>query len=107
MQRMEDLDMETTAVSRFRKLLHEQLPQLRTRYGVASLGIFGSYLRNQQGNDSDLDVLVTFADVPSLFRLVELENCLSDLLGIKVDLVLKDNLKPHVGARVLAEVLPV
>lgn len=94
-------------LSRFRDLLRRQLPALRERYGVRTLGLFGSYVRQENRPDSDLDVLVTFDTTPGLFRLVELENYLSDLVGVKVDLVLKESLKPHIGRRILEEVVPV
>jgi hypothetical protein len=89
-----------------RPLLRHLVPGLRRQYKLASLGIFGSYVRNEQRADSDLDLLVTFDEPPSLLKLIELENHLSDALGVKVDLVLKDSLKPHIGKQVLAEVLP-
>jgi predicted nucleotidyltransferase len=83
------------------------LPELSERYRVSSLGLFGSYVRGTQRTDSDLDVLVTFDELPSLFRLIELENELSDQLGVKVDLVLRDSLKPRIGERIRREVVPV
>jgi hypothetical protein len=52
-----------------------------------------------------LDILVTFHELPSLIKFVELENYLTDILGIKVDLVLKDSLKPEIGKRILSEVI--
>jgi hypothetical protein len=80
---------------------------LAARYGVASLGLFGSFVRRENGQDSDLDILVSFAHAPGLLRFVELENYLTDLLGLKVDLVMRESLKPHLGQRVLSEVVPV
>jgi predicted nucleotidyltransferase len=94
-------------LSQTRSLLHQQLPLLAERYAVSSLGLFGSRVRGDHRADSDLDVLVTFRTNPSLLRLVELENYLSDLLGLKVDLVLQDALKPRLSRRILAEVVPV
>ena len=94
-------------VTSLREILRRQLPSLAHRYHVASLGLFGSYVHHENRPDSDLDVLVTFSQAPSLFRLIELENHLSDLLGIKVDLVMRDALKPQIGQRILAEVVPV
>jgi uncharacterized protein len=90
----------------FRGMLRQHLPSLAHRYNVASLGLFGSYVRQENRPDSDLDVLVTFSETPSLLRLVELENHLSDLLGVKVDLVMRDDLKPQIGRQILAEVVP-
>jgi len=90
------------------RILREELPQLRERYGVRSLGIFGSYLRGEQGRCSDLDVLVEFDERPlTLLGFVGLENYLSDLIGAKVDLVEKSTLKPAIGRRILEEVRPV
>jgi predicted nucleotidyltransferase len=95
------------SVGRIRHMLREQLPFLATRYGVTTLGLFGSYLRGTQRPDSDLDVLVTFDELPSLLRLIDLENYLTDLLGVKVDLVLRDSLKPAIGENILREVVPI
>ncbi len=95
------------SIDQCRGLLHDQLPLLRERWNVTSLGLFGSRLRNDARPDSDLDVLVSFQRPTSLLRLVELEQYLSDLLGLKVDLVLRDALKPRIGRRILAEAVPV
>ncbi len=87
--------------------LHQRLPELTEQYNVATLEIFGSYVRHEQRKDSDLDILVTFSKPPSLFKFVRLENYLSDLLDVKVDLVMKDSLKPAIGKHILREVVPV
>lgn len=94
-------------IDELRKILRQHLPLLEERYGVASLGLFGSYVRREAGPESDLDVLVRFRRTPGLIRFVELENYLSDLLGVRVDLVMAEALKPGIGRRVLAEVVPV
>ena len=80
-------------------------PYLQEHYRVEELGIFGSYVRGEQTADSDVDVLVEFSRVPSLLRFINLENYLSDRLGLKVDLVHKKGLKPRLGKRILAEVV--
>ena len=89
------------------EILREQRSRLVEQYNVATLEIFGSHVRHEERKDSDLDVLVTFTKAPSLLKFVRLENQLSDLLGIKVDLVMKDSLKPAIGKNILREVLPV
>ena len=91
-------------IDELRRILRQHLPLLRQRYGVESLGVFGSYLRGEAGPGSDLDLLVRFHQTPGLIRFVELENYLSDLLGLRVDLVMAEALKPNIGQRVLAEV---
>ena len=84
------------------------LPDLRARYGVRALGVFGSYARGDQAPGSDLDLLVEFDERPlSLFEFVRLENELSDALGLEVDLVEKRALKPHIGRYILREVVRV
>ncbi len=94
-------------ITQIQSLLQEQLPVLAKRYAVTSLALFGSYVRRENRPDSDLDVLVSFAVTPSLLRFIELENYLSDLLGVKVDLVMPDTLKPQIGKKILQEVVPI
>jgi len=83
--------------------LREHLPELRKRYGVNEIWLFGSYLRSEQRKRSDLDVLVEFNRVPSLFEFVRLERYLSELLSVKVDLGMKSALKPAIGHHILEE----
>ena len=83
--------------------LRARLPELSVQYGVSSLELFGSYARGDQGRGSDLDVLVEFDRTPSLFEFVGLQDHLSDLLGIKVDLVMKDALKPDLAPFILED----
>ena len=76
--------------------LKQHIPKLKEEYQVNQLGMFGSYVRNEQTAASDLDLLVTFEIKPSLFKFIELENYLSDLLDVKVDLVMESALKPQI-----------
>ena len=95
-------------LARIRSVLGLHLPELRRQYGVQSLGLFGSYVRGDQRPGSDLDLLVEFDDKRlSLLDFIALENYLSDLLGVKVDLVEKDALKPAIGRHILREVVPI
>ena len=95
------------SIAELRDVLRQHLPLLKERYGVASLGLFGSYVRREAGPESDLDVLVRFRRTPGLIRFIELENYLSDLLGVRVDLVMAEALKSAIGRQVLAEVEPI
>jgi predicted nucleotidyltransferase len=90
-----------------RQTLRTHLPELRERYSVRALWLFGSYVRGEQRKRSDLDVLVEFDRAPTFFEFIDLEDHLSDLLGMKVDLVMKSALKQAIGQRILAEVVPV
>ena len=56
-------------------------------YNPIKVGIFGSYARGENNKNSDLDILVEFRNSPSLLTIIRIENELSDILGIKVDLV--------------------
>ena len=89
------------------EILRRQLPMLTERYSVDKLEVFVSYVRSEQNKDSDLDILITFKEVPSLLTFLAIENYLSDLLGVKVDLVMKDSLKPKIGKQILREAIPV
>jgi predicted nucleotidyltransferase len=88
-----------------KKKLRELLPILRERFSIKRIGIFGSYVRGEQRRGSDLDILVDFYETVDLFQLVELEDFLSDELGVKVDLVLQNDLKPRIKDRILGEVV--
>ena len=92
-------------VAEIKKLLELNKSELRVRYGVKDIGIFGSYVREEQTETSDIDVLVEFEKPIGLLEFVGLKNHLSDLLGVKVDLVMKKALKPRIGDRILNEVV--
>lgn len=84
-------------------LLENQRESLR-QFGVRELGIFGSFARNEQRPDSDVDVLVdlkreTFRDFIGLLSFLE------KLFGRKVDLVMKDSIKPIIRDRILRETI--
>jgi hypothetical protein len=86
-------------------ILTELKSELTEKYYVNQLGIFGSYARGDYNSASDIDVLVEYAQKPSLFDLIELKDYLSDHLQMKVDLVTKDGLKPQIKETILAEVI--
>ncbi len=87
--------------------LREIMPILAEKYSVKSLETFGSYTRGQQRKESDLDILVEFYETIDLFMYMELEEFLSEALGIKVDLVMKDTLKLRIKEKILKEAIPV
>ncbi|MBC7951473.1 MAG: nucleotidyltransferase family protein [Rhodospirillaceae bacterium] len=79
-------------------------PDLKRRYPIHEMGVFGSYVRGEQRDDSDLDVLVELGDGVTLIDYVGLQLELSDALGLKVDLANKKMLKRRIGQRILSEV---
>ena len=62
-------------------------------FNPVKVGIFGSFARGDNKKGSDIDILVEFKEAPSLLTLIKLENDLSEILGIKVDLVTTGALK--------------
>jgi predicted nucleotidyltransferase len=81
--------------------LRQELPYIQKEFDVCEIELFGSYLRQEQNSKSDVDLLVTFKKTPGLFKFLKLENYLSDILKIKVDLVLKDSIKPLLKNQIL------
>jgi len=88
-------------VTRLAAVLRAHLPDLRARYGLESVALFGSYVRNEQRPDSDLDLLVTFTRRLTLFDLIRL----ADALGVPVDVARRDNLQPRLARYILREAL--
>ena len=88
-------------------VLRQHLPDLQRRYPIRALWLFGSHARGEQRRRSDIDVLVEFSETPTLLDLARLKHELTRLLGKRVDLALKDALKPHIGKRILEEAIPI
>jgi len=80
---------------------------MNRKYGVSEMGIFGSYVKNEQNEASDVDILVDFNKSIDLLTFVNLKNYLSELLEVDVDLVMKRALKPKIGQRILHEVMEI
>jgi hypothetical protein len=78
------------------------IPLLRDG-GVIEASVFGSFSRGEDKPESDLDLLVRYKENVSLFDVSGLKFELEELLGIKVDLVSKDYLKPRIKKRILQE----
>ncbi len=92
-------------IEQIEQQLREIKGNLEEKYKISEIGLFGSYVRGEQQEDSDVDILVEFAKIPSLLKFINLKNYLTDKLGIKVDLVHKSGLKPKIGERILKEVI--
>jgi len=89
-----------------KEILAKHKNELKEKYGVIELGIFGSYVRAEQKETSDVDILVEFEKPVSLLRIVSLENSLSDILGIKVDVIPKKNIRKELKEFILKEEVP-
>ncbi|PDW04836.1 DNA polymerase III subunit beta [Candidatus Viridilinea mediisalina] len=87
--------------------LQQLMPEIISEYSVKKIFVFGSYARHEQRDDSDLDLLVTFYTKPGLLKYIALEQYLSDMLGIPVDLVMESALRPEVATHVYADLIHV
>ena len=94
-------------IEEIKKIIKKHKKELKEKYGVKNLWIFGSYIRGEAKEGSDLDILVEFERPIGFFKFLELEEQLSNLTGIKVDLVSKKALKPNIGKHILKEYLSV
>lgn len=88
-----------------KKIIKNQKPILREKYFVREIGLFGSYVRGEQKKKSDVDILVEFEKPISLLKLVNLENFLADVMGIKADVVPKEDIRHELKERILREVV--
>lgn len=87
--------------------LRQHKLSLTETYRLTRLELFGSCVRGEQTPNSHVDILVEYETAPGLFDFVRLKMALAELLGVQVDLVMKDALRPRVEQRVLREAIPV
>ncbi|KAA3599339.1 MAG: nucleotidyltransferase [Calditrichaeota bacterium] len=92
-----------------RRVLQNEKPFLIQKYGIKDIKIFGSFVRGEQNSKSDLDILIDLEKPVKmdLIGLIELENYLSDLINIKVEISIKENLKQRIGKHILREAIEV
>jgi predicted nucleotidyltransferase len=90
-----------------RTIIERNKIELVQRFFVHKLAVFGSYGRGEQHGESDVDILVEFSKPVGFVAFMRLEAHLSDLIGIKVDLVTRKALKPNIGKSILQELVSV
>ena len=81
------------------KALRKSLPELKDRFSVSKVGVFGSYVKGNQNDDSDVDIYIEFDRVPGL-EFMELAEQLERILRKKVDLLTPPGLKSIRNARI-------
>ena len=86
-----------------KNILIQHKKELRQKYNVGEIAIFGSHARGKPKEKSDVDILVEFEEPIGLFDFLDLEERLGQMLGAKIDLVSKKALKPHIGKYILNE----
>ncbi|HHT9121965.1 MAG TPA: nucleotidyltransferase family protein [Candidatus Wunengus sp. YC63] len=87
-----------------KKVLQKHREEFKEQYGLKEIGIFGSYVKGEQKEKSDIDMLIELEKPIGFVRFMRLENALSQLLGVRVEMVTRKALKPHIGKRILQEV---
>ena len=87
--------------------LRENLEQIRQRFSVERLSVFGSVIRGEAGEDSDVDVLVVFEKKANFDIFMDLKFYLEELLGMGVDLVTDKALRPQVRRTIEQEMIDV
>lgn len=92
-----------TSFNEMATILKMYKTELQQKYGVKEISIFGSYVRGEQNETNDVDILVDFDKPIGMFKFLELEEYLSELLQVQVDLVSKAALKPRIGQYILQE----
>jgi len=86
------------------KKIEENIRKIKT-YGVKKIGLFGSYIRNEQNAESDIDILVEFEEEKKTFdNYMDLKFLLEDLFNRKVDLVVTEAIKPDLKPYILEKV---
>lgn len=85
--------------------IQKDLKFLEHSYNVKNIGVFGSVARGDNNQKSDIDILVEFSEPISMFRFIDLEEHLGEMIGRKVDLVTKKSLKPAISQEILEDVI--
>ncbi|HEX2768061.1 MAG TPA: nucleotidyltransferase family protein [Geobacteraceae bacterium] len=92
-------------IEEIQTIIREHKTELTERFGVSEIGVFGSVVRGEARDESDVDVLVEFGRPIGFNKFMDLEFYLEEILGVaKVDLVTKSGLKPYIGQHILREV---
>ena len=90
-------------IEKIREIIETHKPEFSEKFNVSEIGVFGSYIKGEQTENSDIDILVSFKKPIGFIKFMRLEFYLSELLGKKVDLVTRESLKPHIGSLILKE----
>jgi len=92
-------------IPEIKQIIASEKGVLEKKFHVKSIGIFGSFIRNENNNNSDIDILVEFSKPVGLFDFIRLEEYLKELLQIKVDLVPDEGIKPAFREHIRREVV--
>jgi predicted nucleotidyltransferase len=87
-----------------KETLKKAKPILQEKFKVKEIGIFGSYVRGEESEESDVDILVEFSE-PVGWEFIDLKEFLEEILGRKVDLVTVRALKPQLRDKILKGII--
>jgi len=96
---------QTKKIEELLELLKNHQKELKRKFGIIKIKIFGSYVKKQQTYKSDLDIIVDFKDTPGFFKFIEIEEYLSNLLGVKVDLFTEEGISPYIRKYIEKEII--
>jgi len=85
--------------------IRKEMPYLKSHFQIKTIGVFGSYARDNASEKSDLDILVEYDISPGFIKFIQLEDFLSKLLNIEVDLVSVNALNDYIRPSILAEII--
>ena len=88
-------------LSAIKKIISDHKAFLSDRYKICQIGVFGSFVRGDTHHGSDVDVLVEFSEPISLIQLISLENYLTGIVGVKVDVVPKEDIRKELRDEIL------
>jgi len=88
-----------------KKIIEKSKVEAAQKYKAEIIGIFGSYVRGEQKEESDIDILVRFGEDATLFDFVGLSLFLEEILGIKVDIVPQDTIRDEIREKIMNEVI--
>jgi hypothetical protein len=75
------------------KIINKHRKELEEKYKIKSIALFGSYIKDEQTEQSDIDLLVEYTETVGLLHIAATENYLSDILGVKADIVPKKSVR--------------
>jgi len=91
-------------IEEIKKIIHQHRQELEERFKVKSIAVFGSYVRGEQTPESDIDIIVEFQE-PVGFLFIHLADFLEEILGIKVDLLTPEAIKPNRRKYIMEELV--
>lgn len=85
--------------------IYKEIVIFLMNFGIKKVFVFGSYARNEEDENSDIDLIVEFEDQKSLLQYVEIENDLSERIGIKVDMLTENSINPYIYSQIKEEMV--